>query len=154
MSQLSSLPIEIRTSIAQHIDIPDEPPDHIQLYMADTGAYNYYDLFGPHGLTIQEPFRDLHDECAQRAARLDGLRTTIEAQEHFASQQAHFEEMTGIQNMPGISFQDRARQQADAWRAFTIRTQLLFNYRQKYNFEEQILMKRLAEYRRQNVYAA
>ena len=147
MSRLSDLPSEVRTLIAQHLDIPDEPPVHVQLYTTELGSYDYVDPFN------EDAFDSLYDECQKRATYLDMSRRWVENQKKSTSQERHFEALEQIQNTPGLSFDHRAAQLQQEWRHFTTKTELLFKYMQIFKFEEAILNRKLAEYRRQNVYA-
>ena len=127
--------------IAQHLDIPENPPDSIQLYTDNAPPENYFDPFD------ETEFESLHDECEQRAAGLDVARRWVEKQG--VNQEEHFKSLEEIQNRAGLSFAERTRQQKQEWESFTIRSQLLFNYMQIFRFEEKILNKKLAEYRRE-----
>lgn len=147
MSRLSDLPVEVRPLIAQHLDIPDKPPFHVQLWTRENGSYNYVDPFEG------DAFDSLHDECEQRANNLDTVRQWVEKQKKYTSLEQHFEKLEQIQNTPGIGFSERARQIQQEWESFTTRSQLLFKYMQIFKFEAKILNRKLAEYRRQNLYA-
>ena len=130
--------------IAQHLDIPEDPREYIQLYSNNQAIENYFDPFD------ETEFESLHDECEQRAAGLDVARRWVEKQG--VNQEEHFKSLEEIQNRAGLSFAERTRQQKQEWESFTIRSQLLFNYMQIFRFEEKIYMKKLAEYRRE-IYA-
>ena len=137
---LGGLP-EIRSMIAQHIDIP-EAPVHVQLYTTERGGWNLKDAFEG------EVFDSLHDECKKRARGLDVGRGWIERQKERTNQEKHFKSLEDIQNEPGIDFTERTRLMKQECESFTMRSQHLFNYMQTFKFEEKIYMKKLAEYRR------
>ena len=61
----------------------------------------------------------------------------------------HFQKLEEIQNRAGLSFAERTELQRQEWETFTHKSQVLFNYMQILKFEENILMKKLAEYRRE-----
>ena len=132
--------------IAQHLDIPENPPDSIQLYTDNAPPENYFDPFD------EVKFKSLQEEYEQRAAELDASRELVEKQKERTNQEEHFKKLEEIQNNRGISCEDRTRLQRQEWETFTHNSQFLFNYMQILKFEEKILNKKLAEYRRE-IYA-
>ena len=137
---------EIRSMIVQDIDIPEDPPERVQLYSTERGGWNRKDAF--EGVV----FESLHDECEKRARGLDVVRGWIERQKEGTNQEKHFKSLEDIQNDSGIDFTERTKQMKHEWELFTLRSQHLFNYMQIFKFEEKIYMKKLAEYRRE-IYA-
>ena len=134
---------EIRSMIVQDIDIPEDPPERIQLYTTERGSWNFEDAFDG------EVFDSLHDECEKRARGLDVVRGWIERQTEGTNQEKHFKSLKDIQNDSGIDFTERKRQMKQEWESFTLTSQHLFNYMQIFEFYEKILNKKLAEYRRE-----
>ena len=133
---------QIRSMIAQHIDIPEDPPESIQLYINNKAPENYFDPFD------EVKFKSLQEEYEQRAAELDASRELVKKQKERTNQEKHFKSLEDIQNEPGIDFTERTRLMKQEWESFTKRSQHLFNYMQTFKFEEKIYMKKLAEYRR------
>ena len=138
---------EIRSMIAQHLDNPEDPPDCIQLYTDDDRVMeNYYDPYD------EMTFKSFQEEYEKRKESLDINRQLVETQKGRTNQEEHFKQLEEIQNSRVLSCEDRMRRQIQEWKNFTLRNQLLFKYIQIANFEEKILMKKLAEYRRE-IYA-
>ena len=146
MSRVSDLPVEVRTLIAQHIDIPDEPPDNAHFYMT-SGSRIYRDPFLGH------VFDSLYDECKQRAEFLDGARRMVIHVKESTDFQRHYERLKRIQNTPGLSFEERSLLLSQEWNYFTTKNQQLVRSMQIFDMHEAILNRRLAQYRQQNIYA-
>ena len=133
---------EIRAMIAKHLKIPEEPRWYIQLYTDDREMENYYDPYG------ETTFTSLQEEYETRTESLDINRQLIEKQKERVNQEEHFKKLEEIQNSIEISNAQRTELQREEWKGFTARSQLLFKYIQVFEFEEKILLKKLAEYRR------
>ena len=147
MSRLSDLPVEVRTQIAQHIDIPDAPRDAAHFYMS-WGSYISRDPF------LGRVFDSLYDECKQRAELLNDARIMVIHTKKRTGIEEHYEELERIQNKHGLTFSERSELLSKEWHYFTTRNQQLVQYMQAFDMQEAILNRRLAEYRRQNLYAA
>ena len=132
---------EIRSMIAQHLDIPEDPREYIQLYSDNQAIENYFDPFK------ETTFKSFQEEYEQRRESLDINRKYINELKEGTNQEEHFQKLDEIQNNRGISCAQRTRLQRQEWETFAIKSQILFKYIQIANFEEKILDKKLADYR-------
>ena len=75
---------EIRSMIAQHIDIPEDPPEHIQLYVNNAPPEKYVDPFD------ETEFESFQEEYEQRAESLDIYRQWVETQKEKTNRECLF----------------------------------------------------------------
>ena len=139
---------EVRAMIAKHLNIPEDPPESIQLFQDNRAVEHYTDPFDED----EEEFESFQKEYEHRAENLDIYRTWINEMKEENNREKHFQKLEEIQNRPGITCAQRTELQRQEWETFTHKSQVLFNYMQILKFEEKILMKKLAEYRRE-IYA-
>lgn len=157
MSQFRLLPDDVKTLIARDLPIPSFPPESVLLNSTEHGQHVYTTPFGQqfyYDPFEGQHFNSLYDECQQRTQSLDIARRRVDAQRDKMDEEGHFERLRRIERELAASIRKSKARTKNEHDRYSKDNLVFRDYIRIFNFQQQILNRKLALYRQQRVYEA